>query len=86
MVHDENILYRRIEELKNTQKISNVTALNVKAIIEAFSEEEVFGRKELKERLGYKHSKAGSLIEKMQEFELIKKVKGRGKGKYRFSK
>lgn len=61
-----------------------VTALNIKTVIESFSGEEVFGRKEIKERLGYKDSKAGLLIEKMQEFELIKAVRGQGKGKYCF--
>ena len=64
--------------------ISHVTALNIKTVIESFSGEEVFGRKEIKERLGYKDSKAGFLIEKMQEFELIKAVRGQGKGKYCF--
>ena len=64
--------------------ISNVTALNIKTVIESFSGEEVFGRKEIKERLGYKDSKAGFLIEKMQEFELIKTVSGQGKGTYCF--
>ena len=32
--------------------ISHVTALNIKTVIESFSGEEVFGRKEIKERLG----------------------------------
>ena len=64
--------------------ISHVTELNIKTVIESFSGEEVFGRKEIKERLGYKDSKAGLLIEKMQEFELIKAVRGQGKGKYCF--
>ena len=64
--------------------ISNVTALNIKTVIESFSGEEVFGWKEIKERLGYKDSKAGFLIEKMQEFGLIKTVRGQGKGKYCF--
>ena len=41
----------------------------------------IFGRKEIKQSLGYKDSKAGFLIQIMQEFELIKTVKGRGKGK-----
>ena len=59
--------------------ISHVTALNIKTVIESFSGEEVFGRKEIKERVGYKDSKAGFLIEKMQEFELIKAVRGQGK-------
>lgn len=45
----------------------------------------IFGRKEIKQGLGYKDSKAGFLIQIMQEFELIKTVKGRGKGKYRFA-
>lgn len=45
----------------------------------------IFGRKEIKQRLGYKDSKAGFLIQIMQELELIKTVKGRGKGKYRFA-
>jgi ATP-dependent DNA helicase RecG len=47
--------------------ISHVTALNIKTVIESFSGEEVFGRKEIKERL-----------------ELIKAVRGQGKGKYCF--
>lgn len=64
--------------------ISHVTALNIKTVIESFSGEEVFGRKEIKQKLGYKDSKAGFLIQTMREFELIKAVKGRGKGKYCF--
>lgn len=79
------IIYKKLEELQVNKSISNVTALNIKAIIEIFSEQEIFGRKEIKQRLGYKDSKAGFLIQIMQEFELIKVVKGRGKGKYRFA-
>ena len=78
------MLYKKLEKLQINKSIGNVTALNIKAIIETFSEQEIFGRKEIKERLGYKDSKAGFLIEKMQEFELIKAVRGRGKGKYCF--
>lgn len=79
------MLYKKLEELQVNKSIGNVTALNIKAIIETFSEQEIFGRKEIKQRLGYKDSKAGFLIQIMQEFELIKTVKGRGKGKYRFA-
>lgn len=78
------MLYKKLEKLQINKSTGNVTALNIKAIIESFSEQEVFGRKEIKERLGYKDSKAGFLIEKMQEFELIKAVRGQGKGKYCF--
>lgn len=79
------MLYKKLEELQVNKSIGNVTALNIKAIIETFSGQEIFGRKEIKQRLGYKDSKAGFLIQIMQEFELIKTVKGRGKGKYRFA-
>ena len=78
------MLYKKLEELQANKSIGNVTALNIKAIIEIFSEQEVFGRKEIKQKLGYKDSKAGFLIQIMQELELIKAVKGKGKGKYRF--
>ena len=78
------MLYKKLEELQVNKSIGNVTALNIKAIIETFSEQEIFGRKEIKQRLGYKDSKAGFLIQIMQEFELIKAVKGKGKGKYCF--
>lgn len=78
------MLYKKLEKLQINKSIGNVTALNIKAIIESFSGQEIFGRKEIKERLGYKDSKAGFLIEKMQEFELIKAVRGQGKGKYCF--
>lgn len=79
------MLYKKLEELQVNKSIGNVTALNIKAIIETFSGQEIFGRKEIKQRLGYKDNKAGFLIQIMQEFELIKTVKGRGKGKYRFA-
>ena len=78
------MLYKKLEELQANKSIGNVTALNIKAIIEIFSEQEAFGRKEIKQKLGYKDSKAGFLIQIMQELELIKAVKGKGKGKYRF--
>ena len=78
------MLYKKLEELQVNKSIGSVTALNIKEIIESFSGEEVFGRKEIKQKLGYKDSKAGFLIQTMREFELIKAVKGRGKGKYCF--
>ena len=78
------MLYKKLEKLQINKSIGNVTALNIQAIIESFSGEEVFGRKEIKQKLGYKDSKAGVLIQTMWEFELIKAVKGRGKGKYCF--
>ena len=84
VIDNKNLIYKKLEELQTNKMISNVTALNIKTVIESFSGEEVFGRKEIKERLGYKDSKAGFLIEKMQEFELIKAVRGQGKGKYCF--
>ena len=76
------MLYKKLKELQVNKSIGSVTALNIKEIIESFSGEEVFGRKEIKQKLGYKDSKAGFLIQTMREFELIKDVKGRGKGKY----
>ena len=78
------MLYKKLKELQVNKSIGSVTALNIKEIIESFSGEEVFGRKEIKQKLGYKDSKAGFLIQTMREFELIKAVKGRGKGKYCF--
>lgn len=78
------MLYKKLKELQVNKSIGSVTALNIKEIIESFSGEEVFGRKEIKQKLGYKDSKAGFLIQTMREFELIKDVKGRGKGKYCF--
>ena len=78
------MLYKKLEELQVNKSIGSVTALNIKAIIETFSGQEIFGRKEIKQKLGYKDSKAGFLIQTMREFELIKAVKGRGKGKYCF--
>lgn len=84
VINNKNLIYKKLEELQTNKMISNVTALNIKIVIESFSGEEIFGRKEIKERLGYKDSKAGFLIEKMQEFELIKAVRGQGKGKYCF--
>ena len=84
-VENKYMLYKKLEELQVNKSIGNVTALNIKAIIETFSEQEIFGRKEIKQKLGYKDSKAGFLIQIMQELELIKAVKGCGKGKYRFT-
>lgn len=82
IAENKYMLYKKLEELQVNKSIGNVTALNIKAIIETFSGQEIFGRKEIKQRLGYKDSKAGFLIQIMQEFELIKAVKGKGKGKY----
>lgn len=78
------MLYKKLEKLQINKSIGNITALNIKAIIESFSGQEIFGRKEIKQKLGYKDSKAGFLIQTMQEFELIKAVRGQGKGKYCF--
>ena len=52
VINNKNLIYKKLEELQTNKMISNVTALNIKTVIESFSGEEVFGRKEIKERLG----------------------------------
>lgn len=78
------MLYKKLKELQVNKSIGSVTALNIKEIIESFSGRRSLWAKRNKTKTDIKDSKAGFLIQTMREFELIKAVKGRGKGKYCF--
>ena len=52
-------------------------------VLEIFTFDQIFGRKEIKSALHYGDYRAGSTIEIMHQLELIEPVKGHGKGKYR---
>ncbi len=66
-------------------QIKGKSQRNVQKIYDAFGTEKFFGRGDISEICGVSYSAAGKIIVKLKEYELIKEVKGSGKGKYKFS-
>ena len=70
------------EKIKNNFADLLETCENMKEIVEAFDMNQIFGRKEVKKKLGYGDYKAGKAIEVMQVLNIVIPVEGKGKGKY----
>ena len=75
-------LFQIIDNAVCRKELTPVIAGNVKRIIEVFDLNQIFGRKEIKEELGYGDYKAGKAIEAMQLLNIVIPVQGKGKGKY----
>ena len=69
----------------NIDKINGKSQKNIQTLFDAFGVEKVFGRKDISDVCNLSYSAAGKIIVKLKEYELIEEVKGRGKGKYKFS-
>lgn len=67
------------------KKIVGKSQKNIKKVYDEFGIEKVFGRKDISVVCNVSYAAAGKIIVKLKEYELIKEVKGRGKGKYMFS-
>ena len=61
------------------------TRCNIERLIANIAPEEVFGRSRIEEILGLSHGAASNLLRAMKENGLLEIIKGRGKGKYRFT-
>lgn len=66
--------------------LSPVSARHAQKLYDFFGNEVVFSRSQVTEILGITPSPASELLRKLLEASLISKVKGKGKGKYRFSR
>lgn len=65
------------------KSISPTIAGNIQEVLETFTFDQIFGRKEISGVLHYGDYRAGNTIKAMQRLNLIEPVKGQGKGKYR---
>lgn len=75
-------LFQIIDNAVCRKELTPIIAGNMKRIIEVFDLNQIFGRKEIKEELGYGDYKAGKAIEAMQLLNIVIPVEGKGKGKY----
>ena len=82
--NDKKALFETVEKAIAGKQITRIVGKNMKQILETFEKGQVFGRKEVKDRLGYGDSKAGKTLEAMLELEIVTTVEGKGKGKYTF--
>ena len=76
------LLLQRVEKAVTDKKITSIVAQNINKIIETFAMNQIWGRKEIRTELKYGDSKAGKMIDEMQELNIIVPVIGKGKGKY----
>ncbi len=86
LVEQKARLSEVLESAVTDKTITPTIAKNIKAVLEIFECNQVFGRKEIKNALHYGDYRAGSTIETMHQLKLIEPVKGHGKGKYRINK
>ena len=76
-----------IVKAKEYYNKGNITATiydNLFKILTEFSDSDIIGRKEIKEKLGYGDSKAARAIKKMLELGFLTTIHKVGKGKYKF--
>ena len=73
-----------IEMKISKMKVNINTKNNIEKLYRMVGTEKIFGRKDISELCDISYSAAGSLIEKLKKNELIRAVKGHGKGKYSF--
>ena len=79
----ENLTYNYKDKLKN---FSDKNKVYIKNLYDKFKLDSVFGRKEVMEVTNLKTSRASEIIKEMLVHEIIEKVEGYGKGKYKFRK
>lgn len=60
------------------------TKNNFQCIFNAYGTDGIFGRNDISKLCGVSYAAAGKIIVKLKENELIKDIKGAGKGKYKF--
>lgn len=65
--------------------LSPISARHAQKLFDSFGNEEVFSRSQVTAILGITPSPASELLRKLLAASLISKVKGKGKGKYRFT-
>ena len=78
---------REISIYNYKDKLENFSDKNkeyIKNLYDKFNLDSVFGRKEVMEVTKLKTSSASEIIKEMLVHELIEKVEGDGKGKYKF--
>ena len=80
----EHIGRNSLSEVLKTKTISSRTKANITSLYEEFGNENIFGRGDVMAVLGITERPATTLIGRMYELELTKRITGAGKGKYRF--
>ena len=78
----KNLLVKIVEDAVKSKTLTPRTSENIKKVVGNFQFRQIFGRKEIKDELGYGDSKAGKMIGLMQSLDIIVPVEGKGKGKY----
>ena len=68
------------------EKVSQKTKQHIQKLFETFGYDQFFGRTDVMRILSITASPASTLIKRMLEMKLIYPLKGKGKGKYLFSK
>lgn len=83
-----DIAYKKVDIGKIKADIARVfhtkTASHIKKLLETFETTRIFGRSDVMRVTGLKSSRASALLNDMLQHQLIQKVSGYGKGKYKF--
>ena len=74
------------QDIKIPETIGNKTKKHIQDLFEEFGYDTFFGRTEVMQVLNLTASPASELIKKMSNHKLIYPIKGKGKGKYLFTK
>ena len=78
----KNVLIDKVEKLKEAGDLSKNFTLDAMKIIEQIDVMQVITSKEVMNILSCQTTKARSTLKKMESYELIKGIQGKGKGKY----
>lgn len=80
----QKLSIEKLESRISVNKYNEPTTMNILTIYGEIDTNQIFGAAEIEKILGCSYSTAKAIMVKLREMKVVKEIKGRGKGKYRF--
>ncbi len=84
-IRDKKLAIEILEAAIKGQNYNEPTIKNIVTIYNAIETDQIFGAPEVKNILKCSMSASKEIMKKMRDMGVVRSVKGRGKGKYRFA-
>jgi len=83
-IGDKKLAIEILESAIRRQNYNEPTIKNMITIYDVIETDQIFGAPEVKNILKYSISISKEIMKKLRDIEVVRSVKGKGKGKYRF--
>lgn len=84
-IRDKKLTIETLESVIKNQNYNGPTIKNIITVYNAIETDQIFGAPEVKYILNCSISTSKEIMRKLRDIQVVKSVKGRGKGKYRFA-